>query len=257
MPLSVPERYFAASDDGLRTVRSTWWGTVVADDRFPDVYDLNHARVTEAAGDLALAEVVGELEPLLRPAGSKHLQIEVTRPGAAGALVEEAVAAGLRLSADTAMEFRGPVPAVDGDDGVETADPAGELLWEVMRGSYREFDVTQPHVVEQLLRWNREVLAPHGRRYYLARRDGRVAGMGALQVAGGIAYVDDIVTFPEFRRRGVATSILRRILRDAAASEVEATFLLAGEPGPIRLYRSIGFEGTVTIRTLLGRAPWA
>ena len=253
---TVPERYFAASDVGLRNVRPTWWGVVIADDRFPDVYDLNHARVTGEAGDLTLPEVVEELEPLLRPAGARHLQIEITRPDAAGGLVAEAVAAGLRLSTDTAMELRGTVPPAADDDGVELADPGGDLLWDVMRDSYREFDVTQPQVVEQLLRWNREVLAPHDRWYYLARREGRVAGIGALQMAGGIAYVDDVVTFPEFRRRGVATSVVGRILRDAADAGAEATFLLADQPGPIRLYRSLGFEETGTIRTLLGRAPW-
>jgi ribosomal protein S18 acetylase RimI-like enzyme len=255
---TVAEPYFEASDAALQGTRRTWWGTVVTDDRFPDVYDLNYARVTEEAADLTLTDVVEELEPLLRPAGSRHLQITVMHPGGAPALVEEAVAAGLRVSTDSVMELRREVlPPAGAADGIERADPAGDLLWRTLRDSYREFDVTQPHVVEQLLRWNREVLAPAGRRHFLARRDGRVAGMGALQVADGIAYVDDIVTFPEFRRRGVASAIVARLVREAAAFGAGATFLLADEAGPIRLYRSLGFEETGTIRTLLGHAPWA
>jgi ribosomal protein S18 acetylase RimI-like enzyme len=251
----VPERYFAAADAALRGTRRTWWGAVVTDDRFPDLYDLNHAKVTERAPDLTLAEVVAELEPALRGAGSRHLQVVLLRTDAAPRLVEEAIRTGLRSSDDTVMEFRGEPPAGD-DPRIERADP-GRELWEVLERSYHEFDVTHPQVTEQLLRWNREVLAPRGRRYYLARRDGRVAGIGALQVAAGIAYVDDIVTFPDHRRQGVASSIVRRILRDAAADGAEPAFLLADEPGPIRLYTKLGFERTGSIRTLLGPAPWA
>jgi N-acetylglutamate synthase-like GNAT family acetyltransferase len=252
---NVPERYFAVADAALHGTRPTWWGAVVADDRFPDLYDLNHAKISEDTADLALADVVGELEPTLRPGGSRHLQIVMLRADAAPGLVEEAVGTGLRSSDDTVMEFRGSAASDDGDRRVERADPGPEL-WEVLERSYREFDVTHPEVTEQLLRWNREVLAPRGRRYYLARRDGQVAGIGALQVAAGIGYVDDVVTFPEHRRMGVASSIVRRIVHDAAAAGADATFLLADEPGPIRLYRTLGFEETGAIRTLLGPAPW-
>ncbi|HEY7282792.1 MAG TPA: GNAT family N-acetyltransferase [Actinomycetota bacterium] len=252
---SVPERYFAASDAALRGTRPTWWGAVVADDRFPDLYDLNHAKVSAEATDLTLAEVVAELEPPLRAAGSRHLQIVLLRPDAAPGLVEEATRRGLASSDDTVMELRGDAPAPADVGRVQPAEPGPEL-WEVLERSYREFDVTHPEVTEQLLRWNREVLAPRGRRYYLARREGRVAGIGALQVAAGIAYVDDVVTFPEHRRQGVASSIVGRIVRDAAGSGAAATFLLADEPGPIRLYRRLGFEDAGTIRTLLGPAPW-
>src|SRR5690242_10865804 len=133
---NVPERYFAVADAALRGTRPTWWGAVVADDRFPDLYDLNHARVSEDVADLALADVVAELEPALRPGGSRHLQIVLLRPDAAPGLVEEAVRAGLRSSDDTVMEFRGGAPD-DGDGRVERADPGPEL-WEVLERSYKE-----------------------------------------------------------------------------------------------------------------------
>jgi len=238
---SVAERYFTAADALLRRVRPTWWGAVVTDERFPDIYDLNYARVTAPAPDLGLDEVLDELRPALREGGSRHLHVVVLDPAGAPRLVEEARAAGHRISHDTVMEFRGPPPAAG--EGVEEADPADPRLWDVMRSAYREFDVTDQNVVEQLLRWNREVLAPAGRRYFLARRDGRVAGMGAVQVREGVAYVDDVVTFPEHRRRGVASAVVRRLVREAAAG-AGATFLLADRPDPIRLYRAIGFEET-------------
>jgi ribosomal protein S18 acetylase RimI-like enzyme len=245
---SVAERYFTAADALLRRVRPTWWGAVVTDDRFPDIYDLNYARVTASVPDLGLAEVLDELRPALRAGGSRHLHVVVLARAGAPRLVEEARAAGHRISEDTVMEFRGPPPAAD--DDVEEVDPADPRLWDVMRFGYREFDVTADNVVEQLLRWNREVLAPAGRRYFLARRDGRVAGMGAVQVRDGVAYVDDVVTFPEHRRRGVASAVVRRLVLESGARS-EATFLLADRPVPIRLYRTLGFVETGRLESTL------
>jgi len=257
---TVPERYFAASDEGLRNVRATWWGAVVTDDRFPDVYDLNYARITAGAPDLTLTEVLAELSPPLEAAGSRHVQIVVLHADGADNLVEESQRAGLRLSSDSVMELRPDAaghPAGSGELPVERIDPDGPEFEGLLRRSYAEFDVSQPKVVEQLLRWNREVLAPGGRRYFVVRRNEGIAGMGALHVAGGIAYVDDIVTFPEHRRQGVASAIVRHAIGEAKRAGAESTFLLADQAGPIRLYRSLGFEETGRLRSLLGPATWA
>ena len=251
---TVAQRYFAATDQRLRSVEPTWWGAVVTDERFPDVYDLNYARVTTSSPDLVLGDVLAELRPALQRTGSRHVQIVVLDHGGAPRLVEQATAAGLRLSTDSVMELRRNAPASNAEDDprVEEADPGAPEFADLLRRAYREFEVTQEHVVEQLLRWNREILAPSGRRYFVVRMDGDVAGTGAFHLAGGVAYVDDIVTFAAYRRRGIASGIVRRLIREAAASGAEATFLLADQPGPIRLYRSLGFEETGTVHGLLG-----
>jgi ribosomal protein S18 acetylase RimI-like enzyme len=254
---TVPERYFVATDRRLQSVVPTWWGAVVTDDRFPDVYDLNYARVTDDGADPGLDDVLADLEPALREHGSQHVHMVVLAPGGSPRLVEEAARAGIRVSADTVMEFRGPVPPADGSHAVEEADPSAPWFPDLLRRAYREFDVTQEHVVEQLLRWNQEVLAPTGRRYFVARRDGEVTGTGSIHLAGGVAYVDDIVTFQGHRRQGVATAVVRRLVREAAAAGADATFLLADEPNPIRLYRSLGFAETGRIRSLLGPTSWS
>jgi N-acetylglutamate synthase-like GNAT family acetyltransferase len=252
---TVAERYFTATDERLRNVEPTWWGAVVTDERFPDVYDLNYARVSTSSPDLSLDDVVQELEPALRRTRSRHVQIVVLATDGAPRLVEQATAAGLRLSSDTVMELRRPTPPPEhGGDlpPVEEADPGAPEFADLLRRAYAEFEVTQEHVVEQLLRWNREVLAPSGRRYFVVRVEGEVAGTGAFHLAGGVAYVDDIVTFSEYRRRGVASAIVRRLIREAGEVDTESTFLLADQLGPMRLYRSLGFEETGRVHGLLG-----
>jgi len=251
---TVAQRYFTATDERLRNVEPTWWGAVVTDERFPDVYDLNYARVTTSSPDLTLGDVWRELESALRRTRSRHVQIVVLDPDGAPRLVEQATAAGLRLSSDTVMELRGATPPPDAGDlpQVEEDDPEAPEFADLLRRAYAEFEVTQEHVVEQLLRWNREVLAPSGRRYFVVRMDGDVAGTGALHLAGGVAYVDDIVTFAAYRRRGVASAIIRRLIAEAGEVGAEATFLLADQPGPMKLYRSLGFEETGRVHGLLG-----
>jgi len=51
---------------------------------------------------------------------------------------------------------------------------------------------------------------------YLARRDGDVAGGGAVRISDGVAQLAGASTLPAHRRRGVQTTLLRARLLDAA-----------------------------------------
>jgi len=257
---NVVERYFAAENSLLRRVRPTWWGAVVTDERFPDIYDLNYARVDAALSDLALDDVLSDLIPAVVEAGSRHIQIGVLQPEGTARLLEEARRAGLRVSWDTVMELREPAdgaPAIAGGsaEDVEEADTRTAEFWGAHGRGLRAFEVTAPEVVEQLQRWAREILIPAGRRYFAVRRDGEIAGHGALQVRAGIAYIDDVVTFHPHRRQGIASAVVRRMVREARRSGAEATFLLADQEDPIRLYRSLGFSETGRVASALGPLP--
>jgi GNAT superfamily N-acetyltransferase len=248
------QRYFAASDALLQRVEPTWWGAVVSDDRFPDVYDLNYGRVDRARPDLTLDDALEDLIPAMVRTGSVHLHLVVFEPEGTDLLLREAEAAGHRVSLETVMEHDG---RADGDPAlpVEEADPADPVLWQTLRLGFREFDVGVPAVIDQLLRWNREVLVPAGRRWFLVRNGGEVAGLGALQVRGGVGYLDDVVTFPRHRRHGIASAIVVRMVREAREAGAETVFLLADRPEPIRLYRTLGFEETATIASTLAGLP--
>jgi ribosomal protein S18 acetylase RimI-like enzyme len=53
---------------------------------------------------------------------------------------------------------------------------------------------------------------------YLVRREGRVAGAGALRISDGLAQLSGASTLPSHRRRGVQSALLRARLVDAAES---------------------------------------
>jgi ribosomal protein S18 acetylase RimI-like enzyme len=230
---------FVALDDVLERNDATWWGGVVADSRIPLIYDANYARV-EADG-VTLREIEGTLCPVLRDAGARQEHVVVFRPETAKPLIDELEAAGGRFTYDTAMRFEGDPSIEPGLDVVEIVDP-DPVFWEAQRRILPEFDVVDPATIEQFLVWEREILAPAGKRWFSVEIEHEPAGFAALLTHAGTAYVDNVVTFREFRRRGVATALMRRIVREAHAAGCDALFLLADDPGPIRLYERLGFR---------------
>ena len=50
--------------------------------------------------------------------------------------------------------------------------------------------ITEPPVVEQVLRRNRDVTAPAGKRWFVVRSGTDVAGMGSMLVHGRAAYLE-------------------------------------------------------------------
>lgn len=65
---------------------------------------------------------------------------------------------------------------------------------------------------------------------YLARRDGEVAGGGALRIVDGLAQLAGASTLPVHRRRGVQSALLRARLAEAAALGCDLA-VVTTEPG--------------------------
>jgi ribosomal protein S18 acetylase RimI-like enzyme len=249
-------RLFGATESALGAVRTMWWGAVVTDARYPAIHDVNYARVEGPQPDLRLAEVREAMLPALREAGATHEHVVLFDPTNMDPFLEDLRARGDRIGWDTAMEFVGPPP-----DGVAEANPVEEIeafdpdFWAAQRRAFHEFDVTDDAALDQILAWERDVLLPFGKRWFGARIDDAFAGFGALLVHGEAGYADNIVTLPEARRRGVAGSVVLRIVAEARAAGAERVFLLADQPGPIRLYGRLGFRECGRIASSLRPLP--
>ena len=77
--------------------------------------------------------------------------------------------------------------------------------------------------------------------------------MGSIHVIDDLGYVDDVLTMPAKRGRGMASAIVRTLVRWARGHGAEHVLLLADQPDPIRLYRSLGFAEAGRVAGALSR----
>jgi ribosomal protein S18 acetylase RimI-like enzyme len=247
--------FWAALDGHLERVEPVPWGAVVTDHRFPDVWDANYARVETGDEELNLAEVARSLDPAIVAAGAASFHVVMFRPDLTTRLLAELSSRGDRLSWDVVMCHVGDAPGMPdppGAPGVEEL-PRDDALWDRVGSSLAWFGVTEPEVVRQLLRLEREAMAPANVKRWFGVRDdrGEVVSLGALVLLAGLAYVDDVVTFPEARGRGYASAVVTGLVREARASEARRTFLLVDPDGPIPLYERLGFREVTRIASTL------
>jgi GNAT superfamily N-acetyltransferase len=76
----------------------------------------------------------------------------------------------------------------------------------------------------------------------IAELDGAPAGATGWFVAGGVARFRLIHTVAGFRRRGVATALIREVIRRTASPGIRPLCIHCPENGPIDLYRNLGFQ---------------
>ncbi|MFB3739345.1 MAG: GNAT family N-acetyltransferase, partial [Candidatus Velamenicoccus archaeovorus] len=189
--------------------------------------------------------------PALERAGARHAHVLVFHPEGQTALIAEASTRGDRLSWDAVMELRTHARGGLRGEGavrvVEVRRP-DRAFWAALTRSLREFEVTEPEAVAQILRIEREVLLPAGRRWFAVEGQGTYPALGSLTVLEGVGFVDHVVTLPEARRQGFATAIVRRIVAEARAAGASDVLLLA-EPGggAQRLYERLGFATTTQL----------
>ena len=84
----------------------------------------------------------------------------------------------------------------------------------------------------------------------LAEIDGRVVSTAYMAIAekpagrglvnGSLATLHNVLTYPEFRRRGIATQVIEEIIRAAREARVDRIDLSATESGA-PLYAKLGF----------------
>jgi ribosomal protein S18 acetylase RimI-like enzyme len=237
--------------DATDDARQTPWGMVYADPRFPLIYDSNRAGVLQGVTDLTLGEVRNELLPALEWAGSPHEHIEFWASQEAPA-VEQIRAEGAEEKHDVVMLFEGSAPrtAAEEPEMREIVDPDGQFLqwYRASRDEFGERPEYTPEVVEQLFQRDIEVFVPRGMRFFAGFIGGAKVGLAALQSVAGVGYISTVVTMPEFRRRGVGSALVRRVVEEGLSTGDKLVHLLAEEDSPPqRLYERLGFRVVSTV----------
>ena len=246
--------FWRALDDRLGEVEPTWWGAVVTDARFAEVWDANYARIDEAASDLRLAEVADALLPALERVGSSTFHVVSFHPEATTGLLTELSTLGHTLSWDVVMDLAGVAGEV-ADATVEALAP-GRELWDRVRASLDLFGV-DANVAPQLVELDRALTVEGVKRWFGVRdRDGVLVSLAALVELEGVGYLDNVVTFPGARGRGLASAITARVIEEARAGHAEHVCLFADpDDAPVvRMYERLGFREVGRLASTRGPA---
>jgi ribosomal protein S18 acetylase RimI-like enzyme len=241
------------------SVRPTTWGEVVTDPCYPLVWESNHAAVLRNHAEVTVADIRAELLPAVETSGAAHEHVEFWDLPAETPALEALRPASEHHGVDAVMVYRGdsdgpgpadrPVPEV-----TELTDP-DDSFWDVYRTSRGEFGgAFGDDIVDELVLRDRQVLVPAGLRAFGANIDGKLAGFVTLISLAGVGYVDNVVTLPAYRRRGVASAGVAAAVWASMASGDAATHLLTEEGSDAqRLYEGLGFEQASRVSSVTRR----
>jgi GNAT superfamily N-acetyltransferase len=101
------------------------------------------------------------------------------------------------------------------------------------------------------------ILGPEGLaegRTYVAEEDGLVVGFATWAEAGGSIDLEDLFVDPGWRRRGIATALVSRIV-DVVRGRGVAFLEVTANPHAREFYRAAGFINCGVTETDFGAAP--
>jgi ribosomal protein S18 acetylase RimI-like enzyme len=257
VPTFVKAFWYAAMGLGHMTER-TPWGAVATDERFPDVWEANTAAVLEPAPDLETDAIRSALLPALDRAGSPYEHVEFWDAAVDSPALGAYRRSGERADPDVAMVFEGPLPAIS-ESAVRTDEVThpDDAFWPWYRDSLSEFGLElSADVLDQMVRRTREVFLPAGLRWFVGGINGERAGFASLLSLAGVGYLDNVVTMPGFRRRGVAGAAVASAVSASREAGDRHLFLLAEQDGHAqRLYERLGFRVAVKVESYTTRIP--
>jgi ribosomal protein S18 acetylase RimI-like enzyme len=219
----------------------TRYGPVVVDTRMPLVHDLNFLRAERADGASA-DDLVAEAERVQAAApGVRHRRVNLRHEQDRARLEPRFIALGWEPQRFVLMIHRHD-PDRTSDAAVREVDePTVRPLWaEAIR--------MQPHgrdeeLVRQILEHRRLVVEAIPTRLFAAEVDGELVAHAELYSEGSVGQVENVVTLPAYRGRGLARALVERGIEESRADGNDLTFLVAdADDWPQTLYERLGFE---------------
>jgi GNAT superfamily N-acetyltransferase len=219
----------------------------------PRVHSLNQLRVTTP---VTVGEVLGATEEWLGDLPYRHVGVE---DETVAALLESSLAgAGWRVERLVLMAMAHE-PASGSGPEADTAPPAGSgdgtsagargLVVELGEDEMVELMCTWlleegrgVDEIDDLVEMNRREGKLWGEQRLGVRESGRAVAVTKYRSDGTTAWVEDVYTVPEARRRGFARTLVSTAVARARAGRHELTFIVADdEDWPKHLYADVGF----------------
>ncbi len=116
---------------------------------------------------------------------------------------------------------------------------------------YRHLNEDDPVLVEdaELKKLWEEILEDPGQHYLVAEVDGKLVSACVMIIiknltrsASPYALIENVVTHPDYRNKGIGTRLLKRAQEIAKEKGCYKVMLLTGRRNAIRFYENAGFE---------------
>jgi ribosomal protein S18 acetylase RimI-like enzyme len=216
------------------------YGPVFVDTRMPLVHDLNFLRADEPDGASA-EELAEEAERVQgRTPSVRHRRVNVPSESELARLEPAFAGLGWQRERFVLMVHRQPPERVGEAEIHEVDEPTIRPLWaEAIR--------TEPHgkdetLVHQILQHRRLALEALPTRLFAAAVEGKLVAHAELYSEGGTGQVENVVTLPDYRGRGLARALVLRAVETSREAGNDLTFLVAdADDWPQRLYERLGF----------------
>jgi len=230
----------------------TPYGPVVVHTRLARVHDLNFLRAEEP-GDATAGELAAEAQRVQGAAGIGHRRVNVRGEEQRERLEPQFVGLGWEPQRFVLMvQRRGPDRPAE-HEVREVDEPTLRPLW--AEGISSQPWASEP-LVQQILEHRRDVGKAIPTRLFAAEADGRLAAHVELYSEGGVGQVENVLTLPDYRGRGLARSLVLHAVAESHAAGNDFTFLVAdADDWPQRLYEKLGFETVGRYARFLKRTP--
>ena len=230
----------------------TPYGPVIVHTRLARVHDLNFLRAEEP-GNATAEELAAEAERVQGAAGIGHRRVNVRGEEQRERLEPQFVGLGWEPQRFVLMvQRRGPDRPAE-HEVREVDEPTLRPLW--AEGISSQPWASEP-LVQQILEHRRDVGKAIPTRLFAAEADGRLAAHVELYSEGGVGQVENVLTLPDYRGRGLARSLVLHAVAESHAAGNDFTFLVAdADDWPQRLYEKLGFETVGRYARFLKRTP--
>jgi predicted GNAT family acetyltransferase len=242
--MSEFDRAFALMDRiderAAERLEPTPYGPVVVDTRLARVHDLNFLRAEEP-GNATAAKLAAEAERVQAAAGIGHRRVNIRNEGQRERLEPQFVALGWEPERFVLMIQRGEPDRPAKHEVREVDEQALRSLWaEAIRHEPHGKD---ERLVRQILEHRRRISEAIPTRLFAAEADGKLVAHTELYSEDGVGQVENVVTLPDYRNRGLARALVLRAVAESHANGNDLTFLVAdADDWPQRLYEKLGFE---------------
>lgn len=214
-------------------------GVLIVSTRLHNVYDENFLRVRDADGATAAELAVEGEEAQSRYPAIRHRRVNVRGAETAARLEPGFLELGWQAERFVLMALRRELPRTAPAAVREVAAAALRDPW---AEAGRSFGGSE-ELIAQMVEHHAAVGRALPTRYFAVEAEGRIAAYCELYSADGTSQVENVVTLPEFRGRGFATSLVLHASAESRAMSNDLTFLVAdADDWPYKLYERLGFE---------------